>query len=114
MLVKLTVFEKCGVKNVTLFDSLDLTWKLSTAATPKNSMVALLCGIVGLCVFLFTAFWYSCCICAVWVHLTKAFQIHPVLDYNSTLEFGTVVDVFGISRLLRSCLLLFLLVSIDL
>lgn len=108
----LSTVWKCGVKNVSLVESnplLDLTWKLSTAATPKNSIVAFLCRIVGLCVFLFTEFWYSCCIYDIWVRLTEAFHIHPVLDYYSTMEFGTVVDTFGISRLLLSCLLLFLL-----
>lgn len=102
-LLRPSVIARRGIKNVSLVDPVDLTWKFSTAATPMNS----------------TFLWNCWHLCFCWqsVGVPAGFTLFgPVLPQHlknilcfSTLEFGTVVDTCCISMPSLSCLLQFLL-----
>lgn len=108
LLVRLCYWKPCRW-NVSLVGSsplLDPTWNLHTAATPKNSMLASLCGIVGICVFLLTKCWCSYSIHIFRACLPTAFKIYP-LCWTIILHGSSLVDIFYIS--MPSCRLKFLL-----
>lgn len=114
MLTFLLVFNSfCQLSTMLLkrlrLNWLNLAWKLNTAATLKKSMVAFLFKIVGLCVSLF---WVLVFICSIHTVSVLPKHLKYILCY-STLEFGAVVDIFGISIPLLSFLLLFLLLFLS-